>query len=126
MKITKEEDYAVNLIHALSSSRGKIYLSLTEVADRYRLSKFFLKKVAKKLIDAGLLTSKEGNKGGYLLAKPAFQISYGEIITAISGPIDVSPCSVACLKKNCQQRPVWNKINKKISEILFQQKLSKI
>lgn len=118
MKITKEEDYAVNLIHALSTWRGKTFISLSEVASRYRLSKFFLKKAAMKLMEAGLLISKEGSHGGYLLAKPTGKISYGQVITAISGEIDISPCCHTCLRKICHSRQTWININAKIKNLL--------
>lgn len=118
MKITKEEDYGILLIHALSYPGGKRYTPLSDIATKYKLSEFFLKKVAKKLKKAGLIKSKEGIKGGYILAKPPILISYGDILSAISGPIDISPCCLKCSEKTCQPRLVWHNINKKITELL--------
>ena len=123
MKITREEDYAILLIYSLVSPGGKKYLPLAEIAKKFSLPEFFLKKVAKKLKQSGLIKSKEGASGGYLLIKPPSQISYGEIITAISGPIDISPSCPTCEKKKCRQRLIWKDINNKISEILKEQKL---
>lgn len=118
MKITKEEDYAVLLIHALTLPRQKPYLPLVDVARIYKLSEFFLKKVAKKLREAKILRSKEGLKGGYTLLKPAHTLSYGEILTAVSGEIDISPCCPTCHKENCKQRKTWDFLNKAVSDLL--------
>lgn len=118
MKITKEEDYSILLIQALLSPGGKRYLPLSEISMKFSLSKFFLKKIAKKLKFAGLIKSKEGKNGGYILAKAPTFISYGEIISAISGPIDISPCCPECSKKTCQPRSVWFQVNKKFTELL--------
>lgn len=118
MRITKEEDYGISLILALGSIRSKNFLSLQEIGLSYHLSPFFLKRVAKKLKKANLIISKEGSKGGYLLAKSIKKISYGEIIRAISGPIDISPHCCECSKKACSQRKSWQEINNKIAELL--------
>ena len=118
MKITKEEDYGILLIYALLYPGGKRYLSLSEISQKYNLSEFFLKRVANKLKRAGLIKSKEGIKGGYILAKAPSSISYGEILQAISGPIDISPSCQECGKRICQPRSVWKNINNEITKLL--------
>lgn len=123
MKITREEDYAILLVYALLSPGGKNYLPLVKIAQKFHLSEFFLKKVAKKLKRSGLIKSKEGAGGGYILTKSSSTISYGDIIAAISGPVDISPSCPDCGKKNCPQRLIWNDLSNKISDILEKQKL---
>lgn len=124
MKITREEDYGIILITALSKKGNNTYLPLSQIARKYNLSLFFLKGIAKKLKRAGLIKSKEGKNGGYKLSKNPFSLSYKDIIYAISGVIDISPCCPECDKKTCQSRAVWKNINKKITELLSTIKIS--
>jgi len=118
MKITKEEDYGILLIQALLYPGGKSYISLSEISQKYKLSEFFLKRVANKIKKAGLIKSKEGVKGGYILSKAPSSISYGEVLHAISGPIDISPSCNECGKKICHQKMVWQNINETITNLL--------
>jgi Rrf2 family protein len=58
-------------------------------------------KVLQRLARRGLLTSHQGTRGGYRLAKAPSAISVAEIIQAIDGPLTVTACSTA--EENCDQ-----------------------
>jgi len=72
-------------------------------------------KVLKSLARAGLLDSQRGAKGGYVLARPANQITVPEMITALEGPISLTECSLhpgACQQESsCDVREPWQRIN---------------
>jgi Rrf2 family protein len=58
-------------------------------------------KVLQRLARRGLVTSHQGTRGGYRLAKAASVISVADIIQAIDGPLTVTACSTE--EENCDQ-----------------------
>lgn len=132
MRLTKREDYTFFLMSKLAQSYGKGLLSLSEVADEYGISAFFLKQLVRPLVRAKLLISKEGIGGGYSLAKRPSEITLFEVFNALSSLPSLTAC---CQEKNasdcqrietCKPRFVWNKINKGILQELSRTKLSQL
>ena len=83
MKLHKDQDVALLLIGELATNRLRI-ISLGDIASRHGLSVLFLKKIARQLKAAGILTSKEGNGGGYILAKKPSEITAWDVLVAVS------------------------------------------
>lgn len=79
-------------------------------------------KILKILTRGGLLVSLRGAKGGYLLARPAEQISMVDIIHAMDGPIGMTECSVTpglCAQEStCAVRANWQRINRAVLGVL--------
>ena len=82
----------------------------------------FLEKIIQDLIRSGLIKSKRGSLGGYMLARPADAISFYDVIEAIEGPIAVNICMDNEL--SCDQLPrctmigVWSEVQRSITEVL--------
>jgi len=118
MKITREEDYAITLINALAEHYDdQEYLGLRRIAHSHHLPELFLKQIAKKLKQAGLLKVKEGRGGGYRLAKPPQQISLEKVLRVFSPQPFLTSCldtnhKIKCaLYHRCQSRKAWQKIS---------------
>jgi FeS assembly SUF system regulator len=62
-------------------------------------------KVMARLAGRGLLTSQRGAKGGYVLPRPAAEITVAEIVSALDGPIALTTCMKAG-PSNCDIEPV--------------------
>jgi len=79
-------------------------------------------KILKILARAGLVVSLRGAKGGYLLARPANEISLVDIIHAMDGPIGMTECSVTpgvCSQEAaCVVRSNWQRINREVLGVL--------
>ena len=91
--ISSKGRYALRLmifIAAFGDDEGKI--ALREVAERESISLKYLEQLVRPLMAAGLLRSVRGKGGGYMLARPAADISAGEILRAAEG----STAAVAC------------------------------
>lgn len=100
VKITKKTDYGLTLVTALAQHSGKM-LSLRSISDTYHLPYKFIGQVAALLLEAGLITSKEGASGGYALARAPERISLHEIVEVLDGPV----VKVDCLRgKNCPRK----------------------
>jgi Rrf2 family protein len=121
MKVSKREDFAIILMSMLARTYSKGFVSLSEMAGESQLSGLFLKHIAMKLKKAGLILSREGISGGYMLSRDPGEITVDEILRAISNGILITPCekgSCRVKREVCTCFPVWGKLNAKISEHL--------
>jgi FeS assembly SUF system regulator len=85
-------------------------------------------KILKMLARADLLRSVRGAKGGYMLSRPAGEISIAELIDALEGPIGLTECSViaglCAVEGSCSVRGNWQRINRVIRDALGQMTLA--
>ena len=72
--LSVSEDIAVKAMVSVAAAKGKYQCSINKIAEREKLSREYLAKVLKRLVQKGLLVSSLGLHGGYKLAKPASQI----------------------------------------------------
>lgn len=87
--LTREGDYAVRAMLALAARETSEPLSSRRIAEEWRIPQRFLIQVLGKLSDRGLVTAALGRNGGYLLGRPAAEISLLDVVTAIEEqPID--------------------------------------
>ncbi len=93
LSISKQTDYAIELILALSKLREGELLSLRTFSKHSNISFLFLQRIARSLRGAQLIESVRGMNGGYRLVKPAQRISFREVIEAIEGKFGVIACS---------------------------------
>ncbi len=95
-------------------------LTTKDITQRSKIPLATVRKLLKYLVDAGLIKSFRGNKGGYTLARPAAEISVADIIQAIDGPIALTDCSginpenQCSLEASCPLAHKWCEINKEI------------
>jgi Rrf2 family protein len=79
-------------------------------------------KILKALAKGGLLVSQRGVKGGYRLAASADNISIGDVIQALEGPIGITECSShpgSCEREgSCPVQTNWRRINVAMREAL--------
>ncbi|MGI9120891.1 MAG: RrF2 family transcriptional regulator [Acidimicrobiales bacterium] len=89
MKVSTRGDYAARalLSLALHDDPGDTPTSVRDIAERTGLPQPYLEQILLALKGAGLVRSKRGVGGGYVLARPAGEITLGEIISAVDGPI---------------------------------------
>ena len=92
LRLSKRSDYALIALRHLATPAAKS-ASARELAERFNIPLELLAKVLQKLVRAGLLTSHQGIRGGYVLARPAAEISVADIIVAVDGPLTVTACS---------------------------------
>ena len=92
-RLSKLADYATVLMASLSQDEGAV-LSAQVLAERTRLEAPTVSKLLKQLAQADLVVSTRGASGGYRLSRPAADISIGDIIAAIEGPLGMTECSI--------------------------------
>lgn len=84
MKLTRQEEVSILLVSTIGSRLGQ-RVSLTDVSHEHGISLQFLKKIARSLRQAGIIDSKEGIHGGYILARDTSSISVLDILYAVGG-----------------------------------------
>ncbi len=126
VKITKKTDYGLTLLAALAAEPNKT-LSLRSIANQYKLPYKFIGQVAANLLDAGIISSKEGALGGYKLAKDPSEISLQQVITVLDGPIVKIDClsGKSCPRESdCQHHQIMCSIATTISASLAQKTIA--
>lgn len=125
MKISAKGEYATLAILELAlqyQKRGPVQIH--EIAAKYNIPQKFLVQILIQLKRQGLVLSRRGAEGGYLLAKSPHQISLGEVIRAIEGPL----MSIKCLEQNtiktcvlepgCTFKAIWADIARSIEKMM--------
>lgn len=88
---TKAE-YGIRVMVELALSEDASPVSLAAIAERDNLPLAYLEHLVAKLRRAGLIESRRGAHGGYLLAKPAHKITAAEIVEVLEGPVIAIEC----------------------------------
>ena len=88
MKVSTRGDYASRALLSLAlHGDGRTPTSVREIADRTGLPQPYLEQILLALKGAGIVRSKRGVGGGYVLSRPPGRITLSEIVGAVDGPI---------------------------------------
>jgi Rrf2 family protein len=88
VKVSTRGDYASRALLSLALHTGlTVPTSVRDIAERTGLPQPYLEQILLALKGAGLVRSKRGVGGGYVLARPIEEITVGEIVSAVEGPI---------------------------------------
>lgn len=126
MKITYKGDYALKAILELSlryeEDRNKS-TPINDIAKFGDMPKKFLEQILLTLVRGGILKSRRGSGGGFLLARPPREITVGEVIRLIEGPTEPIACVSDSYKgcsdvKSCILRNVWKEVAGAISIVV--------
>lgn len=91
MQLTYYTDYSLRVLMYLAVNRGRI-VNISEIADRYRISRNHLVKVVHNLARGGFIRSYRGKGGGIELAREPAKINIGEVVRYTEG----APKPVEC------------------------------
>jgi Rrf2 family protein len=116
MDISARTMYGLRALVTLAEARTDNPMSIQEIADDEELPAKFLEGIMADLKRGGFVESRRGANGGYLLARPASEITLLEIIRHLDGP--VAPFAVPDRTRSGEEstdrqkafRPVWNEI----------------
>ena len=124
MKFSKKTDYAIALIDALKLTYfSDTFTGLSQIAEKNRLPKMFLEKVAHILRDEGILMSHKGVHGGYRLARDPSALTLHEVIniferTSVMARMRPPKTSKECpVAKFSEPEKRWRDIDTRINSI---------
>jgi Rrf2 family protein len=101
--LTQKSKYGLKAALYLAEQAGRGPISISEVADNERLPKKFLEAILLDLKRHGLVHSKKGRGGGYLLARKPNEVTVGQIIRVLDGPLALIPCVSQTAYARCEE-----------------------
>lgn len=107
---------------ALRYQQGPV--SLKSVAERQSISEHYLEQLIAPLRKAGLVQSVRGAQGGYELAREPAEITIGDILRVLEGPIAPVDCldhndsGACCRADGCAARTVWKRLQDSMTDVL--------
>lgn len=102
MKLSKRGEYGMRALIALAASedQGGV-MQIREIAQREGIPVKFLEQILLALKNGGLVQSRMGSGGGYYLGKPADQITLGQVIRILDGPLAPVRCVSQMAYEKC-------------------------
>jgi Rrf2 family protein len=91
--LSQKARYALRALLHLVEHGASRTIQVGEMAEMQMIPRKYLEFIMVDLKKAGLVTSRRGPGGGYVLSRPANEISFVEVIRAIDGPIALVPCA---------------------------------
>lgn len=110
MELTRRCDYACRILR--SAYRHKdTYISIADVAEEEDIPYAFARTIQHDLATAGYLKTVRGARGGLSLSIDPAEVTVLDVLSALQGPVAVSPCSAdpeSCEKSDwCSFNKVW-------------------
>jgi FeS assembly SUF system regulator len=121
LRLSKLTDYATVILSFMAKDETQVYTTM-EIAATTGIAMPTVSKILKLLVNAKVLISTRGAKGGYALARVPEKITVANVISALEGPIALTECSIS--QKGCEQasgcgiRSNWSLINQTIHHAL--------
>ena len=88
MNFSKAVEYGLLAVVYVAKNSKDGLVKTSSISKEYGIPEFFLSKVMLQLVKANVLNGKKGPRGGYVLTRPAKEISMLEIIEAVGGPLE--------------------------------------
>ena len=99
--ISLKAKYALRALVALARATPGEPCGISDIAGAQDIPKKFLEQILLDLKHHGIVTSRRGRTGGYLLLKDPASISYGEVLRIIDGPLAPLPCLSRIAYQRC-------------------------
>jgi Rrf2 family protein len=128
LRFTKRADYGLMAIHYIAAhDEGAV--SAKRIAEEFGIPQELLAKILQRLARERLIVSQNGPKGGYALARRPNDITVGQVVRALEGPINIVGCfedSDCPQLERCNLRRPVQKIQAAISQMLDTMTLSEL
>lgn len=118
MKLSKKSEYGLRALLELTHAHGRTTLQRHEIADHQHIPIEFLEQILLTLKRAGLVTSRRGIKGGYTLIKQPGEISLGQVIRILDGPLAPIGCVSKTAYQKCSECPYANKPQCPVQQVM--------
>jgi Rrf2 family protein len=129
LRFTKRADYGLMAIHYIAVHDDLGAISAKRIAEEFSIPQELMAKILQRLAKERLIVSQNGPKGGYVLSRRPAEISVGEVIRALEGPISI----VSCLEdddcpqmERCSLRRPVKKIQVAITQMLDSMSLAEL
>jgi Rrf2 family protein len=138
MIFSTKSEYGVRVMVELARRGGAEPVALAEIAEHEGLPLAYLEHLVARLRRAGLVESRRGAHGGYLLARPPAQITMAEVVEALEGRIAPIECfsstpdgTIHCVRefdaeRVCTTKILWTRVRAAILDTLQETTLAEL
>jgi Rrf2 family protein len=125
--LSQKAKYALRALMMLAEAEPEELVLVQAIAERQNVPRKFLELILLELKRHGFLHSQRGRGGGYMLARPADTITFGQVIRTLDGPLAPLPCASVtgyrrCAdcqdERTCAIRKVMRRVRDAMAEIL--------
>jgi Rrf2 family protein len=123
LKLSTKGEYGMRAMFEIAKGYPESPITIKEISRRQEVSVSYLEQILNRLRKAGLIVSVKGPGGGYLLSRSPGQISIGEILMELEGPVAISAChdpqGAGCVRvEGCVTALLWKALGEKIEGFL--------
>ncbi len=123
MQVSQKSQYTLRALFELAKRQGGEPVTVAEIADAQAIPRRFLELIFLDLKSRGLVESRRGSQGGYVLTASPETITVGDIICATDGSLSPVKCVVGRSEEHCRLRnrcvflSVWQRAQKALEEV---------
>jgi len=115
--------YAIRAVFELSKKYGRQRpLTIAEIASAQAIPSRFLEAILNQLKQGGIVSSRRGKEGGYLLQQAPRELPVGTVIELIEGPVAIVDCrstkgGEGCpFETSCVFMPLWERARRALKQ----------
>lgn len=125
--LSMKAKYGLRALSVLAREYGRGPVLIADLSKNEQIPRKFLELILLDLKRKGILRSKKGKGGGYLLSRAPAEVSIGELVRALDGPLALLPCVSQTAYRRCDEcidemtcgiRSVMKEVRDKTAEIL--------
>ena len=126
MKLSTKSRYGLRALFDIAYNSGLMPAQIQDISRRQEISPRYLEQIFQSLKRQGILKSKRGPQGGYILAKPLDKITVKDVVVATEGDMKLVDCSPGTKRKkpcectfdgSCVTQTVWAEASEKLHEL---------
>ena len=125
MRLSTKSRYGLRALFDIAYNSGNMPSQIQDISRRQQISPRYLEQIFQSLKKGGILTSKRGPQGGYMLAKSPEEITVSDILRATEGDLMLVECKSSKRKRQdtcefdggCVTQTVWQEASEKMNEL---------
>lgn len=122
LRLSTKGQYGVRAMFEIAKGYPDRSVSIKEISENQDVSVSYLEQILNQLRKAGIITSKKGPGGGYLLSCAPEEISISSILSELEGPFAITSCldpSEGCVRVDkCVTHLLWKALGNQIEDFL--------
>jgi len=120
--LSQKCQYALRAVYEITLREDDWPVKSGDIAERQAIPPRFLENILAQLKQGGFIDSKRGKEGGYMLADPDREITVGEVIRFVQGPLVPVHCmadgpALCELQGTCPFHPMWERARQAVIEV---------
>ncbi len=126
MFISQKCQYAIRATFELAKRHGNGPVRIADIAEAQAIPVRFLEVILNQLKQGGFVLSHRGSRGGYVLGRPPGELSVGNIIRFVEGPLGPVVCAMGSSRSDCRLYgdcvflPMWERVRSAVSGVYDQ------